>query len=95
MTPAGRIYTLARQKSLIGTHAVEFLVHLMRVVAEQLLVVWDGLHLHCLFLVVDPFDIIRRQSRFITQRITAQQIQQAAATPAPPWPPAHAHPRFH
>src|SRR6266481_3438225 len=30
MTPAGRIYTLARQESLDGTHAVEFLVHLMR-----------------------------------------------------------------
>src|SRR6266545_1995753 len=33
MTPTGRIYTLARQESLNGSHSVEFLVHLMRVEA--------------------------------------------------------------
>jgi transposase len=46
MTPAGRIYTLARQESLNGSHAVEFLVHLMRVAAERLLVIWDGSPIH-------------------------------------------------
>jgi len=44
MTPAGRI--LARQESLNGSHAVEFLVHLMRVAAERLLVIWDGSPIH-------------------------------------------------
>jgi transposase len=46
MTPAGRIYTLARQESLNGLHSVEFLVHLQRVAAERLLVVWDGSPIH-------------------------------------------------
>ena len=46
MTPAGRIYTLARQESLSGSHSVEFLVHLMRVAAERLLVIWDGSPIH-------------------------------------------------
>lgn len=46
MTPAGRIYTLARQESLNGSHSIEFLVHLMRVAAERLLVIWDGSPIH-------------------------------------------------
>lgn len=46
MTPAGRIYTLARQESLNGSHSVEFLVHLMRVASERLLVIWDGSPIH-------------------------------------------------
>jgi len=46
MTPAGRVYTLVRQESLNGTHAVEFLVHLTRVAAGRLLVVWDGSPIH-------------------------------------------------
>ena len=31
MTPAGKVYTLARQESLNGLHSVEFLTHLLRV----------------------------------------------------------------
>jgi transposase len=46
MTPAGRVYTLARQESLDGSHSVEFLAHLMRVAGERLLVVWDGSPIH-------------------------------------------------
>jgi len=46
MTPAGRIYTLVRQESLDGSHSVEFLIHLMRVAAERLLVIWDGSPIH-------------------------------------------------
>lgn len=46
MTPAGRVYTLARQESLDGSHSVEFLAHLMRVAAERLLVIWDGSPIH-------------------------------------------------
>lgn len=46
MTPAGRIYTLARQESLNGLHSVEFLVHLQRVAGERLLVIWDGSPIH-------------------------------------------------
>jgi transposase len=46
MTPEGRIYTLVRQESLNGLHCVEFLLHLLRVVGERLLVVWDGSPIH-------------------------------------------------
>jgi transposase len=46
MTPAGRIYTLVRQESLNGSHSVEFLMHLMRVAAKRLLVIWDGSPIH-------------------------------------------------
>ena len=46
MTPAGRVYTLARQEPLNGAHAVEFLVHLLRVAAPRLLVIWDGSPIH-------------------------------------------------
>ena len=46
MTPAGKVYTLARQESLNGTHSVEFLRHLLRVAGERLLVIWDGSPIH-------------------------------------------------
>ncbi|HET6247728.1 MAG TPA: IS630 family transposase [Tepidisphaeraceae bacterium] len=51
MTPAGRIYTLARQESLNGSHSVEFLVHLQRVAGERVMVVWDGSPIHRRMLV--------------------------------------------
>lgn len=46
MTPAGKVYTLARQKSLNGMHSIEFLSHLLRVAGKRLLVVWDGSPIH-------------------------------------------------
>jgi hypothetical protein len=46
MTPAGKIYTLARQVSLNGLHSIEFLTHLLCVARERLLVVWDGSPIH-------------------------------------------------
>jgi transposase len=46
MTPAGKVYTLARQESLNGLHSVEFLLHLQRVAGERLLVIWDGSPIH-------------------------------------------------
>jgi transposase len=46
MTPEGRLYTLVRQESLNGSHTVEFLVHLLRVAAGRMLVVWDGSPIH-------------------------------------------------
>ena len=53
MTPAGRVYTLVRQESLDGSNCVEFLVHLIRVAAGRLLVVWDGSPIHRRALVRD------------------------------------------
>lgn len=53
MTPAGRVYTLARQESLNGSHSIEFLVHLMRVATGRLLVIWDGSPIHRRALVRD------------------------------------------
>jgi transposase len=46
MTPEGKLYTLARQRSLNGLHTIEFLLHLGRVAGERLLVVWDGSPIH-------------------------------------------------
>jgi transposase len=46
MTPAGKVYTLARQESLNGLHSVEFLRHLLQVAGERLLVIWDGSPIH-------------------------------------------------
>jgi transposase len=46
LTPAGKVYTLARQESLTGLHAIEFLAHLRRVAGERLLVIWDGSPIH-------------------------------------------------
>lgn len=46
MTPAGKVYMLARQESLNGLHSIEFLVHLLRVAGKRLLVIWDGSPIH-------------------------------------------------
>jgi transposase len=46
MTPEGKVYTLARQESLNGSHSIEFLLHLLRVAGERLLVIWDGSPIH-------------------------------------------------
>jgi transposase len=46
MTPDGRVYTLTRQRSLDGTHSVEFLAHLLTVAAARALVIWDGSPIH-------------------------------------------------
>jgi transposase len=46
MTPAGKVYTLARQESLNGLHSIEFLLHLLRVAGPRLLVIWDGSPIH-------------------------------------------------
>src|SRR3954471_20457068 len=46
MTPEGKVYPLARQESLNGAHAIEFLSHLLRVAGERLLVIWDGSPIH-------------------------------------------------
>jgi transposase len=46
ITPAGKVYTLARQESLNGLHSVEFLQHLLRVAGSRLLVIWDGSPIH-------------------------------------------------
>src|SRR5262245_34897395 len=46
MTPAGKVYTLARQEPLNGLHSVEFLLHLQRVAGKRLLVIWDGSPIH-------------------------------------------------
>jgi transposase len=53
MTPAGRVYTLARQESLNGSHSVEFLVHLMHVAGKRLMVIWDGSPIHRRTIVKD------------------------------------------
>src|SRR5512138_882287 len=46
MTPEGKLYALARQRSLNGLDVIEFLVHLGRVAGERLLVIWDGSPIH-------------------------------------------------
>jgi transposase len=46
MTPLGKIYTLVRQKALTGLDSIEFLLHLLRVVRQRLLVIWDGSPIH-------------------------------------------------
>jgi transposase len=46
MTPAGKVYTLARQESFNGLHCIEFLLHLQRVAGPRLLVIWDGSPIH-------------------------------------------------
>jgi transposase len=46
MTPQGKVYTLARQESLNGSHSIEFLTHLLRVAGKRLLVIWDGSPIH-------------------------------------------------
>jgi transposase len=46
MTPAGKVFTLARQESLNGMHCIEFLEHLLKVAGKRLLVIWDGSPIH-------------------------------------------------
>jgi transposase len=46
MTPEGRVFVMARQESLNGLHCIEFLDHLLRVVGDRLLVIWDGSPIH-------------------------------------------------
>jgi transposase len=46
MTPEGKVYTLARQESLNGSHTIEFLIHLLRVAGKRLLLIWDGSPIH-------------------------------------------------
>jgi transposase len=46
ITPAGHLYTLVRQTALTGQESQVFLKHLLRHVAEKLLVVWDGASIH-------------------------------------------------
>jgi transposase len=46
MTPAGRVFIMARPESLNGMHCIEFLLHLLRVAGDRLLVIWDGSPIH-------------------------------------------------
>jgi transposase len=46
MTSEGKIYSLVRPTSLNGSHSIEFLVHLGRLVGDRLLVIWDGSPIH-------------------------------------------------
>jgi len=46
LTPAGKVYTLARQEPLSGLDTIEFLLHLLRGAGERLLVIWDGSPIH-------------------------------------------------
>lgn len=66
MTPAGKVYTLARQESLNGSHSVEFLVHLTPVAAGRLLVIGDGSPIHRRTLVRDFVSDTRGRVRLET-----------------------------
>jgi transposase len=46
VTPRGQLYTLVRQTALSGQESELFLKHLLRHVAEKLLVIWDGSSIH-------------------------------------------------
>ena len=46
VTPQGKMYSLVRPTSLNGLHTIEFLVHLGRLGADRLLVIWDGSPIH-------------------------------------------------
>jgi transposase len=46
MTPTGKLYTLVQQKSLNGTHSIEFLMHLLQVAGDRILIIWDGSPIH-------------------------------------------------
>jgi transposase len=46
MSTQGKVYSLVRPTSLNGLHTIEFLVHLGRLGADRLLVVWDGSPIH-------------------------------------------------
>lgn len=46
VTPRGEVYSLVRPSSLNGLHTIEFLVHLGRLGADRLMVIWDGSPIH-------------------------------------------------
>jgi transposase len=46
VTPAGKLYTLVRQKSLKSLESVVFLKHLLVQTGQKLLVIWDGSPIH-------------------------------------------------
>jgi len=46
VTPQGKVYSLVHQESLSGLDTVAFLTHLLRVVGQRLLVIWDGSPIH-------------------------------------------------
>jgi transposase len=46
VTPQGKVYSLVRPTSLNGLHSIEFLLHLGRLAADRLLVIWDGSPIH-------------------------------------------------
>ena len=46
LTPAGKLYTLVRRKSLTSSESVAFLKHLLVQTNKKLLVIWDGSPIH-------------------------------------------------
>lgn len=46
VTPAGKLYTLVRQRSLKSLESVVFLKHLLVQTGQKLLVIWDGSPIH-------------------------------------------------
>jgi transposase len=46
ITPAGHFYTWVQDTALTGRESRRFLQHLLRHVAEKLLVIWDGSSIH-------------------------------------------------
>src|SRR3954471_9810703 len=46
MTPEGKVYVLARQRSVNGLDIIDFLLHSGRVAGDRLLVIWDGSPIH-------------------------------------------------
>jgi transposase len=46
VTPRGKVYTRVRPRSWNGLNTIEFLLHLGRLAADRLLVVWDGSPIH-------------------------------------------------
>ncbi len=46
VTPQGKVYSLVHQESLNGLDTVTFLAHLLRVVGQRLVVIWDASPIH-------------------------------------------------
>jgi transposase len=46
VTDEGEVYSMVRPMSLNGLHTIEFLVHMGRLGADRLLVIWDGSPIH-------------------------------------------------
>jgi transposase len=46
LTSQAKVYTLVRQEPLNGLHTVLFLTHLLRVIGNRMLVIWDGSPIH-------------------------------------------------